>query len=145
MGRCNGREGIFPAQYVEKIADNAPTAPPRYPASNYSPPAEKAVYRPFGAALHGNDMPPPSTVNSVGLQQDPAQQEKKSKFGGLGGTVRHSVYPGLACAYVSLKFRWLMLLLEALASVQELLLVEGSSMPYFDPGGHRSAAFVVRA
>ena len=57
------------------------------------PPSEKPVYRPFGAAYAGVDQPPPAQapvaapVNSVGLQQDPGQEKKKSKFGKLGGTV----------------------------------------------------------
>lgn len=53
---------------------------------------EKPVYKPFMAAHHGADAPPSSStggVNSVGLQQDVAgQDKKKSKFGKYGNTVR---------------------------------------------------------
>lgn len=63
------------------------------------PPSEKPVYRPFGAAYAGVDQPPPAQapvvapVNSVGLQQDPGQEKKKSKFGKLGGTVSVMLIP----------------------------------------------------
>jgi hypothetical protein len=48
------------------------------------------VYRPFGAAYHGIDKPPPAeadATNSVGLQEAPGTEEKKSKFGKYGNTV----------------------------------------------------------
>ena len=49
----------------------------------------KKPYKPFGAALHGTDVPPPanSATNSVGLQEAPGQEQKKSKFGKYGNTV----------------------------------------------------------
>ena len=42
------------------------------------------------AAHHGADASSPSvsTVNSVGLQQAPGQEEKKNKFGQYKSTVR---------------------------------------------------------
>lgn len=79
-GRVNGRQGIFPASYVEKIQAQAAAK-------------EKPVYKPFRATYHGMDQPPAagaSSTNSVGLQEAPGKEEKKSKFGGLGNTVRQN-------------------------------------------------------
>lgn len=109
-GRCRGKQGLFPSNYVEKIGTpSSPPSQPRYVApmptapvysqppgppvyappmqSSYSPPSEKPVYKPFGAAYHGADVPPPSGTNSIGLQQAPGQEQKKHKFGKLGNTV----------------------------------------------------------
>jgi LAS seventeen-binding protein 1/2 len=50
------------------------------------------------AAHHGADTPPPSVsgeTNSVGLQQDPAQEAKKSKFSGMKNTMAHSAAGGV--------------------------------------------------
>lgn len=71
MGSVHGKQALFPSSYVEKIA-------------------EKAAYRPFGAAYQGVDAPPPAAsggVNSVGLQQEAGQEQKKGKFGKFGNTV----------------------------------------------------------
>jgi hypothetical protein len=79
--RFNGRQGILPASYVEKI--QAPAA------TNGRP-----VYKPFRAAYHGVDQPPAAVptpqpqTNSLGLQEAPGQEEKKSKYGDLKNTVR---------------------------------------------------------
>lgn len=81
------------------------------PTRNFSAPAqvndEKAAlagtmvparkpYKAFGAALHGIDVPPPATgaTNSVGLQEAPGQEQKKSKYSKYGNTV--STVGGLA-------------------------------------------------
>ncbi|KAI0726010.1 SH3 domain-containing protein [Fomitopsis betulina] len=121
-GRCRGRQGLFPSNYVEKL-DAAGTAhvPPPMPSAytpGYAapppqlygapapymagpPPSEKPVYRPFGAVYSGYDQPPPAPVaapapiNSVGLQQDPGQEKKKSKFGKLGDTMANSAAGGV--------------------------------------------------
>ena len=79
LGRARGKEGLFPANHVEKLESTA-LAPA---------PATGRLYRPFGAALHGTDTPPQNGVgvNSVGLQQAPGQPEKKSKYGAMGNTV----------------------------------------------------------
>lgn len=80
MGKVNGRQALFPSSYVEKIQPG--TAAPAVRG--------KTPYRPFGAALHGTDAPPPpsgAAVNSVGLQQAAGTEEKKSKFGKYGNTV----------------------------------------------------------
>ncbi|KAG6334110.1 hypothetical protein ID866_4972 [Astraeus odoratus] len=83
----SGREALFPSNYVEVINTSKVT-----PAA----PSEKA-YRPFGAALHGMDVPPPagSGVNSIGLQQSTEQGDKKNKFGKYGNTMAHSAAGGL--------------------------------------------------
>jgi hypothetical protein len=81
-GTYNGKTGVFPANYVEKITEKDQFA------SNEKQSAS-AVYRPFRTAHHGTDLPPPpggGAVNSVGLQQDP-DQEKKGKYGKFGNTV----------------------------------------------------------
>lgn len=81
LGRARGKEGLFPSNYVEKVESAVPVPAPA--------PTTGRPYRPFGAALHGTDMPPPNAanVNSIGLQQAPGQAEKKSKYGALGNTV----------------------------------------------------------
>jgi hypothetical protein len=81
----NGRQALFPSSYVQKIQPSTPASAPT-PAAR----TNKPVYKPFGAAHHGADAPPPpggAGVNSVGLQQDPGTEEKKSKFGKYGNTV----------------------------------------------------------
>ena len=93
-GRARGKQGLFPATYVEKIT--APSPPARSLPPAYTGAKEKPVYKPFGGAAYN---PPPSnappqqpaapSTNSVGLQQDTAgQEQKKSKFGKYGNTVR---------------------------------------------------------
>ncbi|KAJ7746611.1 SH3 domain-containing protein [Mycena metata] len=97
MGRVNGKQALFPSAYVEKIA--APSAP----AARNLPPAlngnagAKPAYRPFMAAHQGSDAPPPpgGGTNSLGLQQDPEQEKKKSKFGKYGNTMAHSAAGGV--------------------------------------------------
>ncbi|KAG9315136.1 SH3-domain-containing protein [Chiua virens] len=87
QGKARGKEGLFPSNYVEKVASGVAPAP----AIAGKP------YRPFGAALHGTDKPPPNGVgvNSVGLQQAAGQAEKKSKYGALGNTMAHSAAGGV--------------------------------------------------
>jgi hypothetical protein len=66
---------------VEAIQDIATVSMPEPSASSrYMPPAltgGKKPYKPFGAALHGNDQPLATSTNSIGLQQAPGQEEKK--------------------------------------------------------------------
>lgn len=118
-GKCRGKQGLFPSSYVKK-EDAAPSAPSRSPSAygvassqpsawvpsvptpqpHYQPPpgqppSEKAPYRPFGAAYHGSDAPPPvGGTNSVGLQEAD-QEKKKSKYGKYGNTMAHSAAGGL--------------------------------------------------
>jgi LAS seventeen-binding protein 1/2 len=87
MGKVHGKQALFPSSYVQKLPSNAST-----PAAAAQ--SEKPVYRPFGAAYHGVDKPPPAeagTVNSVGLQEAPGTEEKKSKFGKYGNTVGFTI------------------------------------------------------
>ena len=92
LGRVRGKEGLFPSNHVEKVDLAAAQSPASTAVS-----ANKKPYKPFGAALHGTDTPPPSTtgINSVGLQQAPGQAEKKSKFGKYGNTMAHSAAGGV--------------------------------------------------
>ncbi|KAF5342321.1 hypothetical protein D9611_001492 [Ephemerocybe angulata] len=88
-GRFNGREGLVPSNYVQKIE----TPVDAEPAST-----GKRPYKPFGAVYHGvNNTPPPpgQGVNGVGLQEAPGHEEKKSKFGGLKNTMAHSAAGGV--------------------------------------------------
>ncbi|KAK7032887.1 protein csh3 [Favolaschia claudopus] len=102
MGRFNGKQALFPSAYVEKIT--APVAAPAPAAARRLPPAAantnggaKPAYRPFMAAHQGRDVPPApgGGTNSVGLQQDPGQEAKKSKYGKYGDTMAHSAAGGL--------------------------------------------------
>jgi len=105
-GRCKGREGIFPSNHVEKLPAQSASSPP--------PQTTRKPYKPFGAALHGYDAPPPvnapaapvhyqqappppqmGATNSIGLQQDPGQAAKKKKFGKYGDTMAHSAAGGV--------------------------------------------------
>ncbi|KAK7691117.1 hypothetical protein QCA50_006220 [Cerrena zonata] len=120
-GKCRGRQGLFPSNHVEKIntpgavsapapaiptaapwvpAVGAPAAPPSYqtaPGGYQGYGQEKPAYRPFGAAYHGADQPPPAAgVNAVGLQHDDKEHEKKkSKYGKLGNTMATSAAGGV--------------------------------------------------
>lgn len=91
LGKFNNKQALFPSAYVEKIPSTAMPSPTPYSI-------EKPVYKPFMAAHHGADTPPPAQsgeTNSVGLQQDPAQEAKKSKFGGMKNTMAHSAAGGV--------------------------------------------------
>ncbi|EIW84173.1 SH3-domain-containing protein [Coniophora puteana RWD-64-598 SS2] len=91
-GRVRGKEGLFPSNHVEKVDSTAAPSP-----TSTAVTTAKKPYKPFGAALHGADTPPPSTtgINSVGLQQAPGQAEKKSKYGKYGNTMAHSAAGGV--------------------------------------------------
>ncbi|KAJ7671644.1 SH3 domain-containing protein [Mycena polygramma] len=93
MGRINGKQALFPSAYVEKIS--APAARNVAPISNNAGP--KPAYKPFMAAHQGRDAPPApgGGTNSLGLQQDPEQEKKKSKYGKYGDTMAHSAAGGV--------------------------------------------------
>lgn len=61
------------------------------------PPISNKSYKPFGAALHGADLPPATGegVNSVGLQEAPGQAEKKSNLNKYKSTLAHSAVGGV--------------------------------------------------
>jgi len=88
-GRVHGKQGLFPSSYVERIAQPVDTSAPAAPAPR--------PYKPFGAAYHGVDAPPPpgQGVNSSGLQEAPATEEKKNKFGKYKSTLAHSAAGGV--------------------------------------------------
>ncbi|KAJ7178859.1 SH3 domain-containing protein [Mycena crocata] len=100
MGKINGKQALFPSAYVEKIAAPAANSPP---AGRNMPPAfngnagPKPAYKPFMAAHQGRDAPPApgGGTNALGLQQDPEQEKKKSKFGKYGNTMAHSAAGGV--------------------------------------------------
>lgn len=93
--------------------------PPSYDSAPVQPTSgEKRPYKPFGAAYHGVDQPPPAAgqVNSVGLQQ--ADQTKaKSKYGKLGNTVSPLSFSYCFIGLNECVLRWRTLLLAALALV----------------------------
>jgi len=97
-GRVNGKEALFPSSYVEKI-ESSPSPQPqlRTLPPQFTDNSEKPIYKPFGAAHHGSDLPPPSgsEVNSIGLQQAPGQEENKNKFGKYKSTLAHSAVGGV--------------------------------------------------
>jgi hypothetical protein len=50
----------------------------------------------MAAHQSANAPPPPGGgTNSLGLQQDPEQEKKKSKFGKYGNTMAHSAAGGV--------------------------------------------------
>ncbi|KAJ7844426.1 SH3 domain-containing protein [Mycena olivaceomarginata] len=105
MGRFNGKQALFPSAYVEKIAapTSAAPAPAPAPGARRVPPISNAnagpkpAYRPFMAAHQGRDAPPApgGGTNSLGLQQDPEQDKKKSKYSKYGDTMAHSAAGGV--------------------------------------------------
>jgi LAS seventeen-binding protein 1/2 len=81
----NGKQGLFPSTYVEKLP---PSTRDDSAASN-SAATTKKPYKPFGAAYHGLNSPPPQEqgVNSIGLQEKEGTEAKKDKFGQYKNTV----------------------------------------------------------
>ncbi|KAJ7583607.1 SH3 domain-containing protein [Mycena floridula] len=90
LGRVNGKQALFPSSYVERIQAPAP-------AAAKAPAPARPAYKPFMAAHSSATAPPPPGVgtNSVGLQQDPGQEQKKSKYGKYGDTMAHSAAGGV--------------------------------------------------
>ena len=78
----NGKQGLFPSTYVEKLA--------RPVSAGNSGASEKKPYKPFGAAYQGMDSPPPAAqgVNSIGLQEKEGTEAKKDRFGQYKSTVK---------------------------------------------------------
>ncbi|TFY68017.1 hypothetical protein EVG20_g3718 [Dentipellis fragilis] len=121
-GRANGKQGLFPSNYVEKIDSYAPSSgppAPSYPSrgtpqppasysapppASYSsppPPEPYAAPPPPGPVYKA---PPPQGYNPYMQQAPPPQpqyqeppppQQKPSRFGGLGQTMATSAAGGL--------------------------------------------------
>ncbi|KAG6892365.1 hypothetical protein C0992_000756, partial [Termitomyces sp. T32_za158] len=96
-GTLNGRSGLFPSSYVEKLPPSAAPSVSQAPFITNSTTSGSKTYKPFGAAHHGEDVPPPpgQGVNSIGLQEKNGTEEKKSKFGKYGNTMAHSAAGGV--------------------------------------------------
>jgi hypothetical protein len=75
-GRLNGKQGLVPSAYVEKIAPVTKSTQP---------------YKPFVAAYHGMTAPPPpgGGTNHIGLQEKAGTEEKKDKMDRYKNTVSH--------------------------------------------------------
>ncbi|KAG6861230.1 hypothetical protein C0995_002351 [Termitomyces sp. Mi166 len=96
-GIINGRSGLFPSSYVEKLPPSLPSVSKAPFVTNSATSGSKTPYRPFGAVHHGRDVPPPpgQGVNSIGLQEKSGKEEKKSKFGKYGDTMAQSAAGGV--------------------------------------------------
>ncbi|TFK50033.1 SH3-domain-containing protein [Heliocybe sulcata] len=120
-GRFNGRQGLFPANYVEKLDSTSSPASPPFPSRSPYPqepkgyssspgPGYQASYPPPGPPAGGYYAPPPAPYNPymgppmqpnppapiVQAQQEPPQPAAKpSRFGGLGQTLATSAVGGL--------------------------------------------------
>ncbi|KAF8920172.1 SH3 domain-containing protein [Mucidula mucida] len=112
-GRHNGSEGLFPANYVERLPHDPPApAPPQRGPSSYTPypPTPTNYPPPAGPPMPAYQVPyqppqpyqpsyqpqyqPPAPQPPV-VQQAPAPEPKKSKFGGMGNTLAHSAVGGV--------------------------------------------------
>jgi len=88
-GRVDGRQGLFPSTYVEKL--------PRAVSPGNTGATEKKPYKPFGAAYQGMDSPPPASqggVNSLGLQEKEGTHPKE-RFGQYKNTLAQSAAGGV--------------------------------------------------
>ncbi|KAI5830639.1 SH3-domain-containing protein, partial [Schizophyllum commune Tattone D] len=123
-GRARGKQGLFPSNYVEKIGAPSSAPPSAYksaspaPYNNASPahhnnsspapykaPPYQPAYQPTYQAPPPGPPPQaqymPYNAGSVSMQapqpqQPPAEEPKKSKFGGkLGNTLAHSAVGGV--------------------------------------------------
>jgi len=114
-GRHNGKQGLFPSNYVEKLYTSSP--PPLFNeklpvrGQDYSSPPYAPQYQaPMGPPPMGPQtyqMPPPPNQQvaynpymaqppgNVIAQPEPEQPHKKSRFGGLGNTLAQSAAGGV--------------------------------------------------
>jgi hypothetical protein len=65
-----------------------------------APPPAKRAFKPFRAMFHGRDAPAPAkrTAKSIGLQEDPKNEERKARSDALKNEVRNGhnhMYGGL--------------------------------------------------
>ncbi|KAI0636174.1 SH3 domain-containing protein [Trametes polyzona] len=112
-GKCRGKQGLFPSNYVELLdAPRGPISPPPGPPPpsnmpmsmpSYQPqpqpygmphePEKAALYQPqYGAPSPVQPAPPPVQVVTVQQEQQPP---KKNKFGKLGSTMATSAAGGV--------------------------------------------------
>jgi len=114
-GRLNGRQGLFPSNYVEKISGSPPSYPAPSDARRVSPAASPVPYQsgppvPYqpvysGPPPGGYQAPPPQPYNSYSgppaqlpPQQAVVQQApppKPNRFGGLGQVLATSAVGGV--------------------------------------------------
>ena len=111
-GRLNGKQGLFPSNYVEKVSPSLspPSYPPPIEGRGPSPAASPvpynsgppAPYQPYNAPPQGYQSQPPQPYNQymgspsqppppqqvVVQQAPPAQPAQPSRFGGLKQVVR---------------------------------------------------------
>ncbi|KAJ7650642.1 hypothetical protein FB45DRAFT_1050553 [Roridomyces roridus] len=157
-GRYNGKQGLFPSNYVEKLQSppsNAPYAPPRdsynpsmppypsqpvyqappgpYPGPGYQPPGggyQPPYQGPPQAPYNSYGGPPPPMVVQQAPPAAPPPQEppKKSKISGLGNTLAHSTAGGVGFGAGALVF---LLIFRIVVDFDQVLLWEvGLSIVY---------------
>ncbi|KAJ3794888.1 SH3-domain-containing protein [Lentinula aff. detonsa] len=99
-GSYNGREGLFPSTYVEKLPPSSPLSRPP-PPSRYGPPPSGYYQSPpppqaYNSFPYPPGPPPPGpVVVSASAPPAPLDQPKKSKFGGMGNTLATAAVGGL--------------------------------------------------
>jgi len=91
-GKANGKQGLFPSTYVVKLPSTAAAS-----GDVTGTTTAKKPYRPFGAAYHGLNSPPPPDqgVNDVGLQEKEGTEAKKDRFSQYKSTIAHSAAGGV--------------------------------------------------
>lgn len=113
-GKCRGRQGLFPANYVELLdAARGPASPPPpaptpsmpvHTPSYYQPPPGPPQYgtptEPEKAAMYhhqsyGPPAPPMQPAPPVQVVQQEQAPPKKNKFGKLGSTMATSAAGGV--------------------------------------------------
>jgi len=111
-GRHNGKQGLFPSNYVEKLESSSSPSPynEKLPQDrNFSSPPYAPQYQqqppmgppPMGPPIYPSNQPvaynpymaqPPGNVI---VQPAPEEPPKKSRFGGMGNTLAQSAVGGL--------------------------------------------------
>ena len=93
-GKHNGKQGLFPSNYVEKMSSSG--TPPSYSSPSGPPPEAPLV--PYSNSGPPIVYPPPAQPynpylgqpgqQQIVIQQEQAPPPKSSRFGGLGNVVR---------------------------------------------------------
>ncbi|PVG04225.1 SH3-domain-containing protein [Serendipita vermifera] len=98
-GKCNGRTGIFPSNYVELLQHPLPTWSTLPPATvtKARPPRESAPkYVPYKAAhVTMSNQQPDNTANMNGSRPAQEDEVKKAKYSHLKNTMANSAAGGL--------------------------------------------------